>query len=101
MSARVGLFAIRHQRGGVITALLFSAPPSEARLAAEKVRLDKRYGSGWVRVVPVALELADEHADLAARFSSPPEEPPPPEPGTAGALPGIVIHAVGTYTPPR
>jgi hypothetical protein len=101
MSARVGLYAIRHQRGGIITAPLFSAPPSEERIAAEKARLDRIHGPGWVRPVHVALELAPEHADLAERFAPPPEPEPPPEPGTAGALPGIVIRAVGTYTPPR
>src|SRR5687768_10039315 len=96
-----GIFALRHKRGGILLDRLFSAPPSEERLAAEQLRLDRLYGPGWLRVVPVTLELAIEHADLAERLAAPPEPPPPPEHGPVRTLPGLVFKAVGTVTPPR
>lgn len=95
------VFAIRHQRGGVILDPLFSAPPSSERVASENARLDRIHGPGWARPVPVALELAPEHADLAARFASPPEPPPPPEPVDPRAIPHLSFRATGIVTPPR
>jgi hypothetical protein len=101
MSAQAGLFALRHQRGGTIFAPLFSAPPSDERLAAEQARLDRLHGPGWLRVVPVAVELAPEHADLAARLAPPPEQAATPVPSVPRALPGIVFRAIGHVEPPR
>lgn len=95
----VSIFALRHQRGGVLLDRLFSAPPSEERLAVEQARLDKVHGPGWLRVVPVALELAHEHEGLAARLAPPPEPPPPPAASAPRMLPGLVFKAVGTVTP--
>jgi len=78
----------------------YSAEPDADVLAAEKARLDKIHGPGWVRVVPVALVLAPEHEDLAARFAAPPEPPPPVSFEDSGLLPGMRVRAVGHVTPP-
>jgi hypothetical protein len=95
------VFALRHQRAGIVPGPLFSAYPSFVRVAVEKARLDMIYGPGWLRVVPVALELAPEHADLAERFASPPEPPPPPEPVDPRAIPHLSFRATGIVAPPR
>ncbi|WP_438029048.1 hypothetical protein [Sorangium sp. So ce233] len=101
MSVSAGLFALRHQRGGYIREPLFTAPPSPKRLAAEQARLDGLHGPGWLRVVPLAVELAPEHEDLAARLAPPPEQPAPAGPAEPRALPGLVFRATGNVTPPR
>lgn len=98
---RAGIFAIRHQKAGVVIDCTYTAEPSAETLSAEKARLDKIYGAGWVRPVLVGLELAPEHEDLAPRFAAPPEPPPPPPTDGGGRLPGLVIRARGDVIPPR
>lgn len=98
---RAGIFAIRHQRAGVVTDCLYTAEPTQEQLDAEKARLDKLYGPGWVRKWPVALELAPEHEDLATRLSAPPEPPTPPATDGGGRLPGLVIRGRGDVILPR
>ena len=98
---KAGIFAIRHQRAGVVTDTLYSVEPNEMTLAAEKARLDKIHGPGWVRPWSVALELAPEHEDLAGRFAAPPEPTEAPAVDGGGRLPGLVIRARGDVIPPR
>jgi hypothetical protein len=99
MSARAGIYAVRHQRAGIVTETMYTVEPRADVLATEKARLDQIYGPGWIRVVPVALELAPEHEDLAARFAAPPEPPAPAATDGGGALPGLVIRATGELKP--
>ncbi|WP_437310026.1 hypothetical protein [Sorangium sp. So ce388] len=97
---RAGLFAIRHQCAGVVADPIYSAEPDAEVLAAEKARLDKIHGPGWVRPWPVALVLAPEHEDLAARLAATPEPPPTVSFEDSGLLPGMRVRAVGHVTPP-
>jgi hypothetical protein len=78
---------------------MYSVEPSADVLAAEKARLDHIYGPGWVRPVLVALKLAPEHEDIAARLAAPPEPPAPVATDGGGLLPGLVIRAVGELKP--
>ncbi|XXX79195.1 hypothetical protein WMF30_10515 [Sorangium sp. So ce134] len=100
MSARASVFALRHQRGGIVLDPLFTAPPSPERLAAEQARLDGLHGPGWLRVVPLAVDLAPEHADLSARLAPAPEQAAQPAPAAPRALPGLVFKATGHVTQP-
>jgi hypothetical protein len=89
------VYAIRHQRAGIITTRLYVERPSDD----EVLRVARAHGDGWTRVVPLPIEVPDHALALGDHLDEFPEEPAAPvEPH---GFPRVRFHGSGTIEPPR
>jgi hypothetical protein len=84
------VYAIRHQLAGVITERLYTHPPTEEQLAAARA---KHGAAGWVRAVPLALEIPDGAYQLADHLDEYPE--PEPVAHVTQGFPAMRFRATG------
>lgn len=89
------VYAIRHQRAGIITERLYVERPSDD----EVLRVARAHGDGWTRVVTLALDVPDHARALGDHLDEYPE--PEPVASAPQGFPRVRFHGSGTIEPPR
>lgn len=89
------VYAIRHQRAGIITERLYVERPTDD----EVLRVARDHGDGWTRVVPLPLDVPEHARAIGDHLDEYPEpEPVAVEPS---GFPRVRFHGSGTIEPPR